>query len=101
MPIKGRVGWIIHLQVGLMSDEIAYIGRNLNARTIKAVEDFQVEVSRIEREAAAAGALHGSRTFISFWQAGLAILEREKLSALQLRYNHTGKQTREVYDQNA
>jgi hypothetical protein len=82
-----------------MSDEIAYIGRNLNARTIKAVEGFQVEVSRIQREAAGAGALHGSRTFISFWQAGLAILEREMLSAMQLVYNHTGKHTGEVYDQ--
>jgi hypothetical protein len=99
MPIEGRVGRIIHLQVGLMSDEIAYIGRNLNARTIKAVEDFQVEVSRIQREATTAGALHGSRTFISFWQAGLAILEREVLAAMQLVYNHTGKHTGEVYDQ--
>jgi hypothetical protein len=49
-----------------MSDEIAYIGRNLNARTMKAVEDFQMEVSRIMREAAAAGALNGSRTYIHF-----------------------------------
>src|SRR5258708_24140206 len=99
MPIKGRVGWIIHLQVGIMSDDIAYSGRNLNARTLKAVEGFQVEVCRIQGEAAAAGALHGSRTFISFWQAGLAILEREMLSAMQLVYNHTGKHTGEVYDQ--
>ena len=63
------------------------------------VEDFQVEVSRIQREAAAADALHGSRTFISFSQAGLAVLEREVLSAMQLVYNHTGKHTGEVYDQ--
>jgi hypothetical protein len=82
-----------------LSDEIAYIGRNLNARTLKAVEDFQMEVSRIQREAAAAGALHGSRTFINFWQAGLVVLEREVLSAMQLVYNHTGKHTGEFYDQ--
>ena len=59
-----------------MSDEIAYIGRNLNARTINAVKDFQVEVSRIHAEAVAAGALHGPRTFINFWQVGLTVLER-------------------------
>jgi hypothetical protein len=82
-----------------MSDEIAYIGRNLNSRTAKAVEDFQVEVSRIQREAAAAGALHGSRTFIGLWQAGLAVFEREAQSAMQFVYNHTGKHTGEVYDQ--
>jgi hypothetical protein len=75
-----------------MSDEIAYIGRNLNARTIKAVEGFQVEVSRIQGEAAGAGALHGSRTFISFWQAGLAILEREMLSAMD-ETSHAKRET--------
>jgi hypothetical protein len=82
-----------------MSDEIAYIGRNLNARTMKAVEDFQMEVSRIMREAAAAGALNGSRTYIQFWQAGAAILDREMNSAIQFVYNHTGKHTGEVYNQ--
>jgi hypothetical protein len=82
-----------------MSDEIAYIGRNLNSRTAKAVEDFQAEVSRIQKEAAAVNALQGSRTFINFWQAGLVVFEREVLSAMQLVYNHTGKHTGEVYDQ--
>lgn len=65
-----------------MSDEIAFIGRNLNSRTIKALEIFQIEASRIGREAAAAGALHGSRTFIQYWEAGLAVLERETNSAI-------------------
>ena len=82
-----------------MSDEIAFIGRNLNARTAKALEDFQVETTRIMREAAAAGVLHSSRTFIQFWQAGLAILEREMNSAMQFVYNATGEHTAEVYDQ--
>jgi hypothetical protein len=82
-----------------MSDEIAYVGRNLNARTIKAVEDFQKEVSRILSEATMAGALHSSRTFIRFWEAGVEILEREINSAIQFAYNHTGQHTGEVYDQ--
>jgi hypothetical protein len=82
-----------------MSNEIAYIGRNLNARTIKAVEDFQKEVSRIMSEATLAGSLHGSRTFIHFWEAGVEILEREMNSAIQFVYNHTGQHTGEVYDQ--
>ena len=82
-----------------MSDEIAYVGRNLNARTIKAVEDFQREVSRIMSEATLAGALHGSRTFIRFWEAGVEILEREMNSAIKFVYNHTGEHIGEVYDQ--
>jgi hypothetical protein len=82
-----------------MSDEIAYIGRNLNARTIRAVEDFQRQVSRIMSEATLAGSLHGSRTFIRFWETGVEILEREMNSAIQFVYNHTGQHTGEVYDQ--
>jgi hypothetical protein len=53
-----------------MSDEIAYIGWNLNGRTIKTVEDFQKQVSRIMSEATLAGSLHDSRTFIRFWEGG-------------------------------
>src|SRR5687767_13009843 len=41
--------------VGRMSDEMAYLGRNLNSRTMKALEEFQMEASRIKSEAALAG----------------------------------------------
>jgi hypothetical protein len=58
-----------------MSVDIGYIGRNLSARTTQAVEEFQREVSRIMSEATMAGALHGSRTFINFWTAGLEVFE--------------------------
>ncbi|WP_315718130.1 MULTISPECIES: hypothetical protein [unclassified Bradyrhizobium] len=82
-----------------MPDEIAYICRNLNARTLKTVEDFQKEVSQIMSEATLAGALHNSRTFIRFWEVGVQLLERDINSAIQFVYNHTGQHTGEVYDQ--
>jgi hypothetical protein len=44
-----------------MSDEIAYIGRNANARTTEAVEDFLEEVSRVHAGAPASNLLTGSR----------------------------------------
>lgn len=82
-----------------MSIDIGYIGRNLSARTTQAVEEFQREVSRIMSEATMAGALHGSRTFINFWTAGLEVFERELNSAFQFVFNATGKHTDEIYDE--
>jgi hypothetical protein len=82
-----------------MTDNLAYLGRNLDGRTKKAVEDFELEVSRVMRQAAAAGALNSSRTFIEFWNAGVAVLERELNDAIQFAYNATGENTGKVYDQ--
>ncbi|WP_398476636.1 hypothetical protein [Tardiphaga sp.] len=82
-----------------MSDELAYVGRNLNSRTISAVQKFQVEVSRVQREAAAAGALHSSRTFMNFWEAGIRLLDEEVKSAMEFAFNATGRHTGEVYEQ--
>jgi hypothetical protein len=82
-----------------MSYDLQYLGRNLNGRTLKAVQDFELEVSRITRQAAVAGALHGSRTFIELWSAGVAVLEREVKDAIQFTYNVTGENTGEVYNQ--
>jgi hypothetical protein len=76
-----------------------YLGRNLNGRTQKALLDFQAEETRVTRTAAANGSLHGSRTFIALWEAGVAVLEREVKEAIQLAYNVTGEHTGEVYDQ--
>src|SRR2546430_871623 len=56
-----------------MTDDLAYLGRNLDGRTKKAVEDFELEVSRVMRQAAGAGALNSSRTFIEFWNAGVGV----------------------------
>jgi hypothetical protein len=82
-----------------MSYDFQYLGRNLNGRTQKALQDFQAEETRVTRTAAAAGSLHGSRTFIMLWEAGVAVLEREVKDAIQFAYNMTGEHTGEVYDQ--
>jgi hypothetical protein len=82
-----------------MSYDPQYLGRNLNSRTQKALLDFQAEETRVTRTAVAAGSLHGSRTFIMLWEAGVAVLEREVKDAIQFAYNVTGEHTGEVYDQ--
>jgi hypothetical protein len=74
-----------------MSYDLHYLGRNLNGRTQKAFQDFQAEEARVTRTAAAAGAFHGSRTFIMLWEAGVAVLEREVKDAIQFAYNITGE----------
>jgi hypothetical protein len=81
-----------------MSDDIGYIKRNLTARVEAAVDNFKREVSRVMSEAALAGALHGSRTYINFWQAGLKVFEHEMNSAFQFVYNATGQHAGGVYD---
>ncbi len=75
-----------------MSYDLQYLGRNLNGRILKAVQDFELEVSRITRQAAAAGALHGSRTFIELWSAGVAVLEREVKDAIHFTQATRGRE---------
>src|SRR5262245_57098693 len=87
------------IQEAEMSDDIGYIKRNLSGRTVKAVDDFKKEVVRVMSEATLAGALHGSRTFINYWQAALLVFERKLNSAFQFAYNASGKHTGEIYDE--
>jgi len=82
-----------------MAYDLQYLGRNLNGRTQKALQDYMAEEARITRTAAANGSLTGSRTFIQLWEAGVAVLEREVKDAIQFAYNVTGEHTGEVYDQ--
>jgi hypothetical protein len=74
-----------------MTYDAAYLGRNLNARSQKAAEDFGVEVAQILAKAAQAGALGGSRTYLQFSDAGLTILSREVNDAIQFAYSLTGE----------
>jgi hypothetical protein len=82
-----------------MAYDLQYLGRNLNGRTQKALQDYMAEEARITRAAAANGSLTGSRTFIQLWEAGVAVLEREVKDAIQFAYNVSGEHTGEVYDQ--
>jgi hypothetical protein len=60
-----------------MTYDAGYLGSNLNRRSQKAAEDFGAAVAQIRAKAAQAGALGGSRTYLQFIDAGLAILSRE------------------------
>jgi hypothetical protein len=82
-----------------MTYDAGYLGSNLNKRSQKAAEDFDAAVAQIRAKAAQAGALGGSRTYLQFIDAGLAILVREVNDAIQFAYNLTGEHDGEVVNQ--
>jgi hypothetical protein len=82
-----------------MTFDARYLGSNLNRRSQKAAEDFGVAVAQIRAKAATAGTLGGSRTYLQFIDAGLAILSREVNDAFQFAYNLTGEHDGEVANQ--
>jgi len=82
-----------------MTYDDGYLASNLNRRSSKVADDFAAAIDKIRAQAAQAGALGGSRTYLQFIDAGSTILSREVNDAIQFAYNLTGKHHGEVVNQ--
>jgi len=60
-----------------MTYDDGYLASNLNRRSSKVADDFAAAIDKIRAQAAQAGALGGSRTYLQFIDAGSTILSRE------------------------